>query len=210
MRGSARLSANFLESFAQTSLVASKPTNQHFELLTISQSSYGIYAHVAAIMILILGCRVRVLRWDRSGVATTPAIDYVENWKWFCNVLWRISILAEHAPECLGFDPSARRIRPDDVAWTIMDEAGEEQPTDVDEAERELGDDELVNDNFTWKYVRKLFRESLNRAPLWPRYELSVPDGDAMDGCRKFLVCRPYFRAPGMIGRGTRGYVALD
>ncbi|TFK83362.1 hypothetical protein K466DRAFT_665889, partial [Polyporus arcularius HHB13444] len=35
----------------------------------------------------------------------------------------------------------------------------------------------------------------------------SIPDGD---GVRNFLVGRPHFRAKGLIGRGTRGYVALD
>ncbi|TFK81212.1 hypothetical protein K466DRAFT_441484, partial [Polyporus arcularius HHB13444] len=33
------------------------------------------------------------------------------------------------------------------------------------------------------------------------------PDGENV---RKFLVGRPYFRAKGMTGRGTRGYVAWD
>ena len=58
-------------------------------------------------MLLIMGRKVRILRWDRSGVATTEAVDYVSEWQWFCDILWRISVLAREAPEHLGRDPSA-------------------------------------------------------------------------------------------------------
>ncbi|KAI0739883.1 hypothetical protein C8Q80DRAFT_1111269 [Daedaleopsis nitida] len=50
-----------------------------------------------------------------------------------------------------------------------------------------------------------MFRLSLQEG--WPRYRLEVPDGDTV---REYLVARPYFRAKGMTGRGTRGYVALE
>ncbi|RPD57691.1 hypothetical protein L227DRAFT_655264 [Lentinus tigrinus ALCF2SS1-6] len=49
--------------------------------------------------------------------------------------------------------------------------------------------------------MRDLFRESLTGN--YPRYQITVGD-------RKFLVAKPVFEANGMVGRGTRGYVALD
>ncbi|RPD57704.1 hypothetical protein L227DRAFT_506295 [Lentinus tigrinus ALCF2SS1-6] len=52
-----------------------------------------------------------------------------------------------------------------------------------------------------WTYMRDLFRESLTGN--YPRYQITVGD-------RKFLVAKPVFEANGMVGRGTRGYVALD
>ena len=52
-----------------------------------------------------------------------------------------------------------------------------------------------------WVYVRTLFRNSLD--PNYPRYQIT------MNG-RKYLVGKPIFENPGMIGRGTRGYVALE
>ena len=55
---------------------------------------FNIQHRTFLIMLLVMGRRVRVLRWDRSGVATTPAIDYVLRWEWFREVLWRISVLA--------------------------------------------------------------------------------------------------------------------
>ena len=168
---------------------------------------FNIQHRTFLIMLLVMGRRVRVLRWDRSGVATTPAIDYVLRWEWFCEVLWRISVLAKHAPECLGQDPTAVRIRNKDPRWKIMEDAALERDTDVDAKARKLQDGDLP-DAFTWKYVRTLFRMSLVKG--WPRFELAVPDANAAGGRRKFLVCRPYFSAKGVIGRGTRGYAALD
>ena len=52
-----------------------------------------------------------------------------------------------------------------------------------------------------WMYVRTLFRNSLD--PNYPRYQITMND-------RKYLVGKPIFENHGMIGRGTRGYVALE
>ncbi|KAI0765455.1 hypothetical protein C8Q74DRAFT_1205940 [Fomes fomentarius] len=49
--------------------------------------------------------------------------------------------------------------------------------------------------------VRTFFRNSISSD--FPRYVLKVGD-------RRFLVGKPIFCASGMVGRGTRGYVALD
>ncbi|RPD68720.1 hypothetical protein L226DRAFT_317031 [Lentinus tigrinus ALCF2SS1-7] len=52
-----------------------------------------------------------------------------------------------------------------------------------------------------FSFIRELFRESLKED--LPRYELTV------DG-RKYLVGQHIFLGFGLVGRGTRGYVALD
>ena len=51
------------------------------------------------------------------------------------------------------------------------------------------------------KFIRALIRASLDED--YPRYEITLAG-------RKFLVGRYIFVASGMIGRGTRGYVALE
>ena len=84
-----------------------------------------------------------------------------------------------------------------------MDKAAIASADDVDETERTL--DVVPQAPFTFKYVRDMFRSQLD--VQWPRYKLEVPDGDTK---RHFLVCKPVFHAKGLIGRGTRGYVALD
>ncbi|KAH9947449.1 hypothetical protein B0H21DRAFT_891271 [Amylocystis lapponica] len=80
-------------------------------------------------------------------------------------------------------------------------------------------------------FARQCFEESL--ASDWPRWRLTVCDepadalgGDSSDAgasdasssstrpsgkaSRDFLVCKPHFKTPGVAGRGTRGYIAID
>ena len=155
-------------------------------------------------MILVIGRRYRLTRWDRAGTIVTRSIDYVTNWKQFCDILWRLSQLSRAQ---LGFDMTAERILPGSIQYRRMDEAALDDDDDVDHEERLLGKDEVPPDDPMWVYVRKKFGETL--VDSWPRYRLQVPDGSNLK-MRSFLVGRPVFRAPGMAGRGTRGYIALD
>ncbi|KAI1784568.1 hypothetical protein LXA43DRAFT_1122363 [Ganoderma leucocontextum] len=52
-----------------------------------------------------------------------------------------------------------------------------------------------------FKYVRDLFRDSISET--WLSYRLKVCGGD-------YLVGKPIFAPHGLIGRGTRGYIALE
>ncbi|KAI0323416.1 hypothetical protein GY45DRAFT_1332548, partial [Cubamyces sp. BRFM 1775] len=149
---------------------------------------------------IIIGRTFRITRWDRSGTLVTRRMDYVSNPQVLCDVLWYISQMTNTA---LGFDPSAERVVRGSAYYTMMNKASFSDISDVDHTERIL--ETLPEDGFVYKYVREMFRESLQRN--WPRYRLEVPDGD---GTRSFLVAKPVFQAPGMAGRGTRGYVALD
>ena len=175
------------------------------QIIAYAELIFAVQQRTKLIMILIMGRKFRLLHWDRSGVSISLSIDYYERWQTFCDVLWRISVLARFHPELLGLDPSATRVFPDDPRWQRMTDAGVKRKSDADHKPRDLAPDELTGDAVTFAYVRKLFRTSLEGH--WPRYELEVPDGDTV---RKFLVGRPYFQAKGMTGRGTRGYVALD
>lgn len=176
------------------------------QIIHYSELINSVQHRVHLLMLLIMGRKCRMLRWDRSGVIISRSFDYYENWEFFCDILWRISVLARFDPARLGHDPSAIRLSPGTPEWNTMTEAGEPHEDDVDHQERTLNPDELKpGEPFTFKYVRALFRESLKDA--WPRYRLEVPDGEMT---RTYYVCHPYFRAKGMIGRGTRGYVALE
>ncbi|KAI0760501.1 hypothetical protein C8Q74DRAFT_1296759 [Fomes fomentarius] len=176
------------------------------QIIDYSELILSVQHRVHLLMLLVMGRKCRLLRWDRSGVIVSSAFDYYERWEFFCDILWRISVLAQHDPTRLGEDPSAHRLSPEDAEWAIMDQAGEPLEEDVDHRVRPLESEELPSEEpFTFKYVHAMFKESLQEA--WPRYRLEVPDGDAV---RDFYVCRPYFRAKGVTGRGTRGYVALE
>ena len=152
-------------------------------------------------MLLVIGRRFRLLRWDRAGVIVTPAIDYYQHPGVLCDILLRISYLEGHE---LGFDSSAIRLRPTDVDFLRMDVAALHDPADISHAERKLEERETERP-LAFQYVRSLFRTSLDSH--WPRYRLEVPNGS---GTREFLVAKPVFCANDLVGRGTRGYVALD
>ncbi|OJT06760.1 hypothetical protein TRAPUB_2397, partial [Trametes pubescens] len=161
------------------------------------------YQHRTALyMLLIIGRRFRFLRWDRSGTIVTRAADYFEQPDLLCKMLWRMSQLNE---EQLGYDPSAIRIDRTDPDYLRMNTIALPVETDADHMERKL-DDDMLDDAPVYRYVRDMFRRSLH--PEWPRYRLEVKDTDSGE-THSFFVGRPIFHAPGMAGRGTRGYVAF-
>ncbi|KAH9889936.1 hypothetical protein C8Q73DRAFT_736428 [Cubamyces lactineus] len=152
-------------------------------------------------MLFVLGRQFRVLRWDRSGVVVTPLIDYVLHPDLLYDFLWRIG---RASMVQLGLDPTAKLIKPGTDEYKLMDKLAAEGATDLIAKRREVvasGDE-----NNVFAYVREKFRQSL--AEDWPRWKLSVPQsGGSM---RYFLVGKPTFSAPGLVGRATQGYVAVD
>nr|VWO99842.1 Swi1p [Ganoderma boninense] len=156
-------------------------------------------------MFVIIGRKFCILRWDRSGVVVSEAVDYVDGWEVFCDILWRISLAHRFAPEMLGMDPSVVRLRRTNTEWKRMSAAAESNPNDVDDKERILDEKELT-EPFTFKYVRDAFKETVDDK-AYPRYKVTVPGKDKV---RYFLIGKPIFQAKGLAGRGTRGYIALE
>ncbi len=171
----------------------------HYAELVIS-----IQQRLFLFMIVIVGRKFRILRWDRSGVVVSAAVDYYDDWQLFCDILWRISLAHRFAPEMLGADPTAVRLRSSHSEWKRMTTAAKPNATDIDDKERVLQPDELTGP-FTFRYVRDTFRETLTDG--YPRYKVAVP---GRDKTRYFLICRPIFQARALVGRGTHGYVALE
>ena len=83
-------------------------------------------------MVLIMGRRFRLLRWDRSGVIVTPSVDYVEQSVLLCDCLRRLSLLNNIS---LRFDPTAILLWLRDPDFVRMDAAALEDPSDVDHTE---------------------------------------------------------------------------
>ncbi|PIL32477.1 hypothetical protein GSI_05180 [Ganoderma sinense ZZ0214-1] len=183
------------------------------QCISYSELLYAVQHRVALFMLVVVGTRARFVRWDRSGTIVTRSFDYVQDWEFFCDILWRISLCSDAQ---LGLDPTATRLRPGDADYDRMTEAADlkAHADDVDEKERDLESGEIPADDCVYKYVRKMFSESV--LSPWPRYRVEVPAGkeDKEDkdskATRQFLIAKPTFRARGMSGRGTRGYVALD
>ncbi|TFK79242.1 hypothetical protein K466DRAFT_668174 [Polyporus arcularius HHB13444] len=173
------------------------------QIITYAELLFAVQQRIAVFTLLVLGRQCRFIRWDRSGLVVTRSFDYYKKWKFFVDVLWRIS---QSSDKRLGLDPTAHRLFPGDPDYRSMTEAAKSSTSDVDYKERYLRDNEVPQGSFVFAYVRKAFEDSV-KDTRWPRYRVEVPDGKQT---RSFLIGKPRFCAKGLAGRGTRGYVALE
>ncbi|KAH9949650.1 hypothetical protein B0H21DRAFT_889526 [Amylocystis lapponica] len=166
--------------------------------------------------VIILGTSARIVRWDRSGAMVTRRLDSKEEPQTLCDFLWYFGRMSA---EDQGYDPSAVPVAKGSDDYDLMDK----------KAKEELPRDENNNENVR-DYVRRYFKRSL--ADGWQRFKVEVPLDEvsedtyakiyghgAGDGpttstgeekTRTFLICKPHFSTSGVVGRGTRGYVAID
>ncbi|KAI0359627.1 hypothetical protein OH77DRAFT_1043374 [Trametes cingulata] len=133
--------------------------------------------------VIIFASNARIVRWDRSGAVFSPAFNYKKEPAKLGLFLWRFSHASAKAR---GHDSTAFRVLLDSDDHALMVKFAAQKLSEGDHA-------------------RQLFAESL--VDNWPWWKLTVGAGP---GCRQYLVGKPSFIAPGVVGRGTRGYVALD
>ncbi|CDO70148.1 hypothetical protein BN946_scf184315.g2 [Trametes cinnabarina] len=170
------------------------------QIISYAEKVFEYQHRTSLIFLIVVGRRFRLSRWDRSGTIVTRAVDYVEHPHVLCDMLWYMGHLSD---EALGLDPTARRITRGSDDYKRMYLASLAVSTDVNHEEATLY--APIPKHAVFAYVRTMFRKSL--VPTFPYYRLEVPAEGRM---RSFLVGKPNFQAPGMAGRGTRGYVALD
>ena len=183
---------------------AGERTKSRGQSMTFAELVCAMQQRVFLFMLYVIGRRFRLLRWDRAGVIFSPLVDYFEDPEPLLEFLWRLSHLGDTA---LGLDPSATRISYQGRDWKTMDRVAQDTRYDFDHQERDLDVGELVPETFTWKYVREMFAESIED-PEWPRYKLHV--NVAPRTTCGFLVGKPIVRTNGLVGPGTRCYVAFD
>ncbi|KAM5541562.1 hypothetical protein V8D89_004752 [Ganoderma adspersum] len=179
-------------------------TKNRGQAMTFAELVCAMQQRVFLFMLYVIGRRFRLLRWDRAGVIFSPLVDYFEDPEPLLEFLWRLSHLGDTA---LGMDPSATRISHLGRDWKTMDRVAQDTRYDFNHEERELNADEDVPETFTWTHAREMFSESI-ADPEWPRYKLHV--NVAPRTTRAFLVGKPVARADGLVGPGTRCYVAFD
>ncbi|KAI0368999.1 hypothetical protein BV20DRAFT_421596 [Pilatotrama ljubarskyi] len=136
--------------------------------------------------LVILGSKARIIRWDRSGVIVSKKFDYIEKPVLLGKFIWRY---ARMTPDQRGHDMTAERLLPGSADYKDMLARASASPDDV----------------AVGKHAHEMFVRSLDVAAPW--WRLRVDDAK---GTRYFLVGVPHFKASGLAGRGTRGYVAID
>lgn len=185
------------------------------QVLSYAEHIHSIQHRTGHFTILVMGGFFRAVYWDRSGILVTPRTSYVDHPHHLCELLRRISLTSK---DHLGFDPYALRLHPGDQDYRDMDDAASAQPDDVSLFSEVVpptppagtSEPQNVHDMTpTFTVVRDMFAKSLED-PFWPRYKLCIPGEGSEAPTREFLVGKPTFVARGLIGRGTRGYVALE
>ena len=225
-------------SFHDPDVTAKTRTAVRGQLMSYSERLFS-YQHRSAVFFLLVNSdKFRVMRWDRSGVVVTEAIDYVgtiEGTKALLEVMYAFTKLRRALQ---GIDTSAARLAENSCGWQRMDFLAQPDLNDLNS--EEVWFDGPIHEVF-WNeefattfgcltgrsnarmhydpicrcsghknplpvipvlsHVRQMFCNSLVEG--FPRYRLMV------DG-QEYLVGRHVFLGSGMIGRGTRGYVALE
>ncbi|KAI9062397.1 hypothetical protein FKP32DRAFT_1652944 [Trametes sanguinea] len=133
--------------------------------------------------VVILGSQARLGRWDRSGIVFSDKFDYKEEPEKLVRFFWRV---AHATPEVRGHDSTATRVLPKSADYKKL----------------KAWKDKAVADD---DWVAKRFVKSLSDNRPWWRLTVA----DSKHGKQDFLVGQPTFAAPGVVGRGTRGYIAL-
>ncbi|RPD57778.1 hypothetical protein L227DRAFT_223617 [Lentinus tigrinus ALCF2SS1-6] len=174
------------------------------QILTYVENVFMHQHRTLHYMILFLGHYARIVRFDHSGVYATTKFNYKTDGAILTTFLCRYS--ARDAAQ-RGHDPTATRLELRDPLVAQMRKLGQEKK----EANPE-------------DHVQMMFNASLDNA--WPWYKLEVhvqrkrgepepPRGRLRSHqppriTRTFVVGKPHFDAGGVVGRGTRGYVAVE
>ncbi|KAI0740018.1 hypothetical protein C8Q76DRAFT_184099 [Earliella scabrosa] len=164
------------------------------------------YQHRTAVFqLFVIGGSFRFLRWDRSAVFVTQKIDYLTDTRTLVDMILGFLILDA---ESQGVDPTATLLAKGSPEYDLMDKVAESGSPDdtqpipviVPHAEGTEYEDSQDDERspIILDHVLDYFLKSLVD---WPRYRLALDD-------QNFLVGKPIFESTGLVGRGTRGYVA--
>ncbi|EIW54502.1 uncharacterized protein TRAVEDRAFT_88385, partial [Trametes versicolor FP-101664 SS1] len=158
------------------------------QILAYAQLVYDNQQRTHQFMLLFLGTLARIVYIDRSGIFATQKFDYKADATYVVEFLWRFARLRDQTKR--GHDTTAERIPHHSTLGRKMKKIAEK----------------VADDSKDYAHVQ--FKKSLGSSSVW--WRLTVKDEFAKGEERTFLVGQPHFNAPGVSGRGTRGYIALD
>ncbi|KAI0663943.1 hypothetical protein C8Q70DRAFT_210444 [Cubamyces menziesii] len=141
--------------------------------------------------VLFFATKARFICWDRAGYVVSEPFDYVSDPSKLILLLWRFARMSRQQR---GHDTTASRIFPGCADHELMMERAKPPTVNVEDAPTQVHE-----------HARAAFADSLANAVCW---RLKVDD--AKKGPQYFLVGEPRFQSPGLTGRGTRNYVAID
>ncbi|KAH9889422.1 hypothetical protein C8Q73DRAFT_707508 [Cubamyces lactineus] len=141
--------------------------------------------------LLIFSTTARFICWDRAGYVVSEPFDYTsEPWKLIL-FLW---CFARMSSEQRGHDTTVTRIPHGSADYELLKKRAM-PPKDAMEGRTAVPGD----------HAQVLFENSVRNDTCW-----RVRVDDTQKGSRYFLVGMPHYCAPGLAGRGTRTFVAVD
>ncbi|KAI0663917.1 hypothetical protein C8Q70DRAFT_905386, partial [Cubamyces menziesii] len=155
------------------------------QIMSYSMLIFDHQQRVHHLMLLIFDEKARIIRWDRSGLVATKPFNYVQEPELLGRFIWRF---ARMSPEQRGHDPTATRISTTSAGYHMMTKH------------------EIIVPGVVGDHARAAFAKSLRGNSICWRLRAD----DAQKGTHYLLVGKPHFIAPGLAGRGTKTFVAVD
>lgn len=212
------------------------------QLVSYVNTTFSYQHRTSVPMLFVNGEEFRVMRWDRSGVIVTEAINYVKSYSGIRALLETLYAFSKLTPTQRGIDPNTVLLTSGSCGYQRMDMLSDPSPEDLDHTEgiidpsipihpvfidpsqklplcelpargnRRLHQDAacpcvglhshtLPHTVPVFKYIRDMFRKTL--VPRYPRYKITISGKDYLVGMHIFL-------AFGLVGRGTRCFIALE
>ncbi|OBZ71157.1 hypothetical protein A0H81_08678 [Grifola frondosa] len=165
---------------------ASRALGQHISYVTeVCARQHRTFCY----SISMAGSLARLIRWDRSGAIVTESFDIREHPGHLCEFLWRFSQVSDVER---GYDPTVG------PAGEGEERLFREAITTYVKLQLDVEEDEL----------RQAVREHYKRGAV-SAIHVTVKDDDGYHN-RRFIVSRPMMSPLWLVGRGTRGYWAVD
>lgn len=141
--------------------------------------------------ISMCGSSTRLLRWDRSGCVVTESFDIREHPELLCEFLWRFS---QASSAGRGHDP------------TVQLASNEEQSLFQSVISRAIRDQLELDDIGMGEALRQHYEPGR----VYVVDVLRQGSSTSTHNVRRYLVSRPVISPLSFVGRGTRGYWAVD
>ncbi|OSD00231.1 hypothetical protein PYCCODRAFT_1393850 [Trametes coccinea BRFM310] len=162
------------------------------QVLTYCYSIFKAQHRTHLFNVVVFGTNARISRLDRSGLVVTKKFNHKTEPEKLLEFFWR---LARLSAEERGHDASAVPVVAGSREYRIM--------------QSRAGNPRRQGKHKLQEHARLAFQQSLEGARWW---KLKVDDeSNPSAGPRYFLVGNPHFAASkAVIGRATRGFVAID
>lgn len=189
------------------------------QILTYAELIFRHQQRTFFFLVVIVADEARILRIDRSSIFFCERFHYkTENSK-LSDFFARYGALTK---EQRGWDVTAERVLPDTTLYDAMIEAGKKRDTERYSSARDLFRASLDKKCAWWKLkvpVAPIKKKQEEGPQTQTRSDIDPSDssdsnklGNAPGAALRyetFLVAKPHFVASGVLGRGTRGYVAV-